>query len=197
MKTIAILVLSGLVVLISAVQAQQEEIPVGQDEYDLGPVEEEFVEEPTTTARPARRRLPGSRARPRNQDAAATAAVAPAAAPAPRSTTTTTTTDAPTERPRSRSRANSNGNGSGSSARTTTAKSVDVTEQPASTYRRPKFPPRRLPVPTKRTTTEAPIEEIFTDDPLYADGPAAEGPLGPDGQPETPIEEEIPADQVR
>lgn len=194
MKTIAILVLCGLVVLISA--QQEAEAPVGQDEYDLGGgvIEEEFVEEPTTTARPTRRRLPGSRARPRNQ-ANGDAAAAPAAAPAPRTTTTTTAAPA-TERPRSRSRTSANGNGSGS--RTTTARSLDVTEQPVSTYRRPKFPPRRLPVPTKRTTTEAPLEEIFTDDPLYADGPAAEGPLGPDGQPaETPIEEEIPVDQVR
>lgn len=195
MKTIAILVLFGLAVLISA--QQEADVPVGQEEYDLGGgvIEEEFVEEPTTTARPARRRLPGSRPRPRNKANGDAAAAAPEAAPAPR---TTTTTEAPaTERPRSRSRSNANGN-NGSGSRATTAKSLDVTEQPVSTYRRPKFPPRRLPVPTKRTTTEAPLEEIFTDDPLYADGPAAEGPLGPDGQPaETPIEEEIPVDQVR
>jgi len=146
--------------------AAHEEPPA--EEYDVA-IEEEFIEEPTTTVRPARRSRPSARREKTTKSE-----------PAP---TTTTTTEKPTKRTRTTT--------SSSAARTTTKASGDAVEAVTSTYRRPKFPPRKLPGPTRKPTP--PPEEIIEDPAAL---PAEEG-LPVEGDPlDAPVEEEF-VEEVR
>lgn len=186
MRITFILFFLGAILIVTS-QPVQDAPADGHTDYELGGVEEAFVEE-TTTARPARRRLPGGRFKPKTEADAVTE-------PKDETPVVTMTAEVPTKRTRTSTSTRSGGD---STSRAATAKSTEeVTEQPiSSTYRRPKFPPRRLPIPNKRTTTLAPVEDTL--DPLYEDVQVADGPVGQDGHPaEHQVEEELVAEGAR
>lgn len=184
-----------------AAAAEYDDVAAGEEVLDV-------VEEPTTTVKSRRSRLPATRTRSRTNSAPATAppeeasnsdgghhqaadaeaeapADPPTKAPAKASgkrvrTTTSTTPAAPSEPAPKKTRTTTS----------TTAKSPSATEV-VSTYKRPKFPPRRLPIPTVKPATEAPVDEFVDAEAADAGADAPLDPLPADA----PLEEEIGAEE--